>query len=78
MVTGALVNTNEQAQAQGYGSEDGANQARKDFLNSAGTYKDTSCDPPNGDGYCAAYKIAYHAKWFALSLQYDCSSGVCQ
>jgi hypothetical protein len=49
--------------------------AHFDFLHNR-AYSD-SCDPNNGDAYCAAYKIGYYAGWNAANALYGgagCSS----
>lgn len=50
------------AQNQGY------NTGRFDFLHNR-SYDD-SCDPNNGDAFCAAYKLGYYAGWNAASVLY--------
>ncbi|MGA7368951.1 MAG: hypothetical protein WBX01_07475, partial [Nitrososphaeraceae archaeon] len=59
--------------------EDGKNKSRSDFLNTNGRGKDTGCSPyEHTDAYCTAFKLAYEAQWAYMSIQYDCSGGVCK
>lgn len=52
----------DSAQTQGW------NIAHFDFLQNR-AYSD-SCDPNNGDAFCAAYKIGYYAGWNAANALY--------
>jgi hypothetical protein len=52
----------DDAQTQGY------NLAKFDFLHNRAY--DASCDPNNGDAFCAAYKIGYYAGWNAANALY--------
>jgi hypothetical protein len=52
----------DDAQTQGY------NVAKFDFLHNRAY--DNSCDPNNGDTFCAAYKLGYYAGWNAANLLY--------
>lgn len=52
----------DSAQTQGW------NIAHFDFLHNR-AYSD-SCDPNNGDAFCAAYKIGYYAGWNAANALY--------
>jgi len=56
------VFADDSAQTQGW------NVAHFDFLHNR-PYSD-SCDPNNGDAFCAAYKVGYYAGWNAANALY--------
>lgn len=68
LIAGAVLTTvaskafADDAQTQGY------NVGKFDFLHNL-PYSD-SCDPNNGDAFCALYKAGYFAGWHAADALY--------